>query len=167
MHPSLVTSKTKTMGQKKHPSKPPTTTTTTANNNNTDDGITNHIPTQMDNDPFQIVLQCSGRLGKRSVWRNVWLICLLSSSLAVALNALQYYGIWSSVFSLEAHKMSGFLLSFLLGTRMKIAYSRYMEGRSSFGGVLRSCREIVQQSITFSKTRGMKQRLSGGLRLRG
>jgi putative membrane protein len=101
-----------------------------------------------------LIFTCSGPLGKLSIWRKVFPTCLLSCSLAVALSAFHHFGGWECSFSLEVHKILSPLLAFLLATRTNIGYNRYMEGRTSFGGVLLACRELTQQAITFSRHTG-------------
>ena len=43
------------------------------------------------------------------------------------------------------------MVAFLVVTRSNIAYSRYMEARNYLNDAMKSCRELVQHSITFTR----------------
>jgi len=54
-------------------------------------------------------------------------------------------------FSDKGHSFMSLLVSFLVVTRSNIAYSRFMEARNYLNDAMKSCRELVQHVITFTR----------------
>ena len=93
--------------------------------------FTQHIPAKTNIPPhgiLSLIFSCSGPLGKASIWRSVWGVCLFNAVVALALCVLDHTGLYKCTISIEAHKVTSPLLAFLLATRTNIAYNRYMEG---------------------------------------
>ena len=51
----------------------------------------------------------------------------------------------------SGHTFMFIMVSFLIVTRSNIAYSRFMEGRDHLGVALKSCRELIQHAVTFTR----------------
>jgi len=43
------------------------------------------------------------------------------------------------------------IVSFLIVTRSNITYSRFMEARTNLSTIMRSCRELMQYAVTFTR----------------
>lgn len=95
---------------------------------------------------FQVLTQMHG-----SVWPRVLPHCLLNvlnASVIVLLD--RHYGMDIS-YSDKGHTFMSMIVSFLIVTRSNIAYARFMESRSHLSTSMRSCRELMQYAVTFTR----------------
>mmetsp|Transcript_4516 Transcript_4516/g.6893 ORF Transcript_4516/g.6893 Transcript_4516/m.6893 type:complete len:424 (-) Transcript_4516:293-1564(-) len=98
------------------------------------------------NSHFGVLTQMHG-----SVWPRVLPHCLLNILNVSAIIYLdRKYDIDLS-YSDKGHSFMSMIVSFLIVTRSNIAYSRFMESRSYLSTVMRSCRELMQYAVTFTR----------------
>eukprot|EP00591_Stephanopyxis_turris_P002108 CAMPEP_0195527226 /NCGR_PEP_ID=MMETSP0794_2-20130614/28755_1 /TAXON_ID=515487 /ORGANISM="Stephanopyxis turris, Strain CCMP 815" /LENGTH=420 /DNA_ID=CAMNT_0040658091 /DNA_START=126 /DNA_END=1388 /DNA_ORIENTATION=+ len=97
-------------------------------------------------DHLGVVMQMYG-----SVWSKVLPYCIVNTLLVVIIVIINnQWGIDLS-FSDKGHKTMGSLVSFLLVSRAKISNARYMESRKLISDIVKSCRELAQHTITFTR----------------
>lgn len=95
-----------------------------------------------------------------SVWPKVIMYCILNSLFTFLIVYLREKKNIDLTFSSKGHLFMSLMVSFLVVTRAKVVYSRYMEGRGHLSSAMRSCREIVQHACIlsmFQKTDLIKQ----------
>mmetsp|Transcript_16577 Transcript_16577/g.24865 ORF Transcript_16577/g.24865 Transcript_16577/m.24865 type:complete len:534 (+) Transcript_16577:222-1823(+) len=86
-----------------------------------------------------------------SVWPKVLPFCLLN---VVNISAVIYLDRALDIdisFNDKGHSFMSMIVSFLIVTRSSITYSRLMEARAGMTSVMRSCRELIQFAITFTR----------------
>mmetsp|Transcript_23059 Transcript_23059/g.35583 ORF Transcript_23059/g.35583 Transcript_23059/m.35583 type:complete len:255 (-) Transcript_23059:835-1599(-) len=94
---------------------------------------------------FSILFQMYG-----SVWRYVWPYCLLNMAITYLVDTLRdKYDIDLTIED-SGHMYVSTLVSFLLVTRVKIAYDRFMSSRKCVDDCLRSARSLIQFMNVFS-----------------
>eukprot|EP00979_Chaetoceros_neogracilis_P003237 scaffold569_cov222-Chaetoceros_neogracile.AAC.3 len=109
---------------------------------------TDHSPrvTYNTNSHFSVLTQMHG-----SVWPQVLPHCFLN---ILNISAIIYldrkYGVDLS-YSDKGHSFMSMIVSFLIVTRSNIAYSRFMESRTYLSTVMRSCLELMQYTVTFTR----------------
>lgn len=98
------------------------------------------------NSHFSVLTQMHG-----SVWPRVLPHCLLNILNVSAIIYLdRKYDIDLS-YSDKGHSFMSMIVSFLIVTRSNIAYARFMESRTYLSTVMRSCRELMQYAVTFTR----------------
>ena len=101
---------------------------------------------------FQVIFQQNG-----SVWPSVLPHCCVNVLWASTIIYLdRIYDIDLS-FSDKGHTFISMVVSFLIVTRSSITYARFMEASSNLSTVMRSCRELVQYAITFTRHDSSKE----------
>lgn len=94
---------------------------------------------------FSILFQMYG-----SVWRYVWPYCLLNMAITYLVDTLRdHYDIDLTIED-SGHMYVSTLVSFLLVTRVKIAYDRFMSSRKCVDDCLRCARSLIQFMNVFS-----------------
>jgi putative membrane protein len=97
-------------------------------------------------DHLAILFQMHG-----SVWLKVLPYCSVTFVLALIIKvAKSKFGI-NLTFNDQGHMFMSTMVSVLMVTRSRIAYSRYMSARALLSAVMRSCRELVQYLVTFTR----------------
>jgi len=97
-------------------------------------------------DHLAILFQMHG-----SVWLKVLPYCSVTFVLALIIKvAKSKFGI-NLTFNDQGHMFMSTMVSVLMVTRSRIAYSRYMAARALLSAVMRSCRELVQYLVTFTR----------------
>jgi predicted membrane chloride channel (bestrophin family) len=95
---------------------------------------------------FNVLTQMHG-----SIWPSVLPHCILNTLNICGIILLdRWYGIDLS-YSDKGHTFMSMIVSFLVVTRSSIAYSRFMESRSHLAQVMKSCRELMQYAVTFTR----------------
>jgi putative membrane protein len=95
---------------------------------------------------FGVLTQMRG-----SVWPKVLPYCVANTALTYAIHWLKNEGRVDLTFPDSGHRTMAAILSFLVVTRSNIAYARYWEARTELSRAMKSCRELVQHAITFSR----------------
>lgn len=86
-----------------------------------------------------------------SVWLKVLPYCSVTFLLALTIKlAKSKLGI-NLTFNDQGHMFMSTMVSVLMVTRSRIAYSRYMAARGLLSAVMKSCRELVQYLVTFTR----------------
>ena len=95
---------------------------------------------------FGVLTQMRG-----SVWPKVLPYCVANAALTYAIYWLKHQRQIDLTFPDSGHTFLAAILSFLVVTRSNIAYARYWEARTELSRAMKSCRELVQHAITFSR----------------
>eukprot|EP00563_Minutocellus_polymorphus_P013220 CAMPEP_0181066304 /NCGR_PEP_ID=MMETSP1070-20121207/25239_1 /TAXON_ID=265543 /ORGANISM="Minutocellus polymorphus, Strain NH13" /LENGTH=542 /DNA_ID=CAMNT_0023146829 /DNA_START=43 /DNA_END=1672 /DNA_ORIENTATION=- len=98
------------------------------------------------NNTFGVLTQMRG-----SVWPKVLPYCVANSALTYVIYWLKHERGVDLTFPDKGHTFLAAILSFLVVTRSNIAYARYWEARTELSRAMKSCRELVQHAITFSR----------------
>jgi len=85
-----------------------------------------------------------------SVWRYVWPYCLLNMAIAYLVDTLRDNHDIDLTIADSGHMYISTLVSFLLVTRVKIAYDRFMSSRKCVDDCLRCARSLIQFMNVFS-----------------
>jgi len=85
-----------------------------------------------------------------SIWPRVLPWCVANLLLTLLLMWLGRRG-YDLTISDAGHKFMSVLVSFLVVTRVNIAYTRFMESASLMSGLFRQAREIVMNTVTFTR----------------
>lgn len=85
-----------------------------------------------------------------SVWPKVLPYCIGNSIWVLIVYWLQDDYKFLS-YSDKGHSFMSIMVAFLVVTRSNIAYSRYMEARNYLNDAMKSCRELVQHAVTFTR----------------
>ena len=96
---------------------------------------------------FSIITQLHG-----SVIPKVVPFCIVNSLWAAVLYELKKRDIIDLTSSPSGHKYLAVIMSFLLVSRVKIMYDRYMHSATAMTECFRACREMVQYAVALSKT---------------
>lgn len=97
-------------------------------------------------DHMAILFQMHG-----SVWLKVLPYSMVTLFLAFIIKVAKVrFGI-NLTFNDQGHMFMSTMVSVLMVTRSRIAYSRYMSARGFLSAVVRSCRELVQYLVTFTR----------------
>jgi len=86
-----------------------------------------------------------------SVWPKVLPFCIGNVLNLLLVKYLKEHNYIDLTFNDKGHTFMSMMVSFLTVTRSNIAYSRFMEGRSHLGLALKSCRELIQLGVTFTR----------------
>jgi len=95
---------------------------------------------------FAVLTQMHG-----SVWPRVLPHCILNILNVSAVAYLDRAYDLDLGYSDKGHTFMSMIVSFLVVTRSNITYSRFMESRSYLSTVMRSCRELMQYVVTFTR----------------
>jgi predicted membrane chloride channel (bestrophin family) len=95
---------------------------------------------------FTVLTQMHG-----SVWPAVMPHCILNTLNICGIIYLDRYRGIDISYSDKGHTFMSMIVSFLVVTRSSIAYSRFMESRSHLATVMKSCRELIQYAVTFTR----------------
>lgn len=95
---------------------------------------------------FGVLTQMRG-----SVWPKVLPYCVANTALTYCIYWLKHQRQIDITFPDSGHTFLAAILSFLVVTRSNIAYARYWEARTELSRAMKSCRELVQHAITFSR----------------
>jgi len=98
------------------------------------------------NNTFGVLSQMQG-----SVWPKVLPYCVANTALTFVVYYLKHEKGIDLTFSDKGHTFMSMMVSFLVVTRSNIAYARYWEARTELSKAMKSCRELIQHSITFSR----------------
>jgi predicted membrane chloride channel (bestrophin family) len=82
-----------------------------------------------------------------SVWPHVLPFCIFN----MVLTLLVFYHFRAYTFPKDGHQFMSLILSFLIVTRAKITYSRFMEARGSLEACYKACRELVQTACVLTQ----------------
>lgn len=85
-----------------------------------------------------------------SVWPQVLPFCICN----MAITLLVFYFLKDYTFAPTGHQFMSLILSFLVVTRAKITYSRFMEARGYLEECYKSCRELVQTMCVLTQEDG-------------
>ena len=96
---------------------------------------------------FSIITQLNG-----SVIPKVVPFCIVNSLWTAVLYELKKRDIIDLTSSPSGHKYLAVIMSFLLVSRVKIMYDRYMYSATSLTQCLKACRETVQYTVALSQT---------------
>ena len=95
---------------------------------------------------FGVLTQMRG-----SVWPKVLPYCAANTAWTYCIYWLKHQRQIDVTFPDSGHTFLAAILSFLVVTRSNIAYARYWEARTELSRAMKSCRELVQHAITFSR----------------
>mmetsp|Transcript_512 Transcript_512/g.843 ORF Transcript_512/g.843 Transcript_512/m.843 type:complete len:392 (+) Transcript_512:97-1272(+) len=96
----------------------------------------------------QVIFQMYG-----SILPQVLPFCLSNVAWTVFVDVLRKKGIVDLTFqSSVGHSFMGIMVSFLVVTRSRISYNRFMEIRRHLGEAYRSCRELIQFTCIYTLT---------------
>lgn len=95
---------------------------------------------------FGVLTQMRG-----SVWPKVLPYCVANTAWTYCIYWLKHQRQIDVTFPDSGHTFLAAILSFLVVTRSNIAYARYWEARTELSRAMKSCRELVQHAITFSR----------------
>jgi len=95
---------------------------------------------------WEILTQMHG-----SVLPKVFPCCIFNVLNVLLITYLKEYRNIDLTFSDRGHTFMSMMVSFLTVTRSNIAYSRFMEGRGYLGLASKSCRELIQHAVTFTR----------------
>jgi len=95
---------------------------------------------------FAVLTQMHG-----SVWPRVIPYCICNVLITALIYYLKFHRNIDLTFSDKGHSFMSLLVSFLVVTRSNIAYARFMEARSHLQEAMKSCRELVQLIMTFTR----------------
>jgi len=90
-----------------------------------------------------------------SVWRNVLPYCIVTTAITV----FAYYfdndeNFLNISISDRGHVFMSLMLSFFVVSRSHIALNRYSEARKLLSDIMRTCRELIQHTIAFTRNKG-------------
>lgn len=95
---------------------------------------------------FAVLTQMNG-----SVWPRVFKYCLLNVlNISTIIFIRQRFSI-DLTYSDKGHSFLSMIVAFLIVTRSNITYRRFMESRGHVSNALRSCRELIQFAVTFTR----------------
>lgn len=86
-----------------------------------------------------------------SIWPKVLPYCIINTAIAFAVNYFDAKSYANLSFSDKGHHFMSAMVSYLLVTRSHIAVKRYMESRDLLSQIMKSCRELVQHTVTFTR----------------
>ena len=86
-----------------------------------------------------------------SIWKFVLPFCLANSILTALIIFCRENDIYDMTFSSQGHSFLSTLVSFLVVTRLNIAYQRFGQVASALKVMITSSRELVQNSVTLSR----------------
>jgi predicted membrane chloride channel (bestrophin family) len=87
-----------------------------------------------------------------SIWLKVLPYCIVSALLALFIGVVGKGMLGINVtFNDQGHMFMSIMVSVLMVSRSRIACSRYMEARGLLATVMRSCRELTQYLVTFTR----------------
>jgi len=85
-----------------------------------------------------------------SVWPRIWHFCVANVILTLVLFEMQRKG-FSVAINDNGHKFMSILISFLVVSRVNIAYTRFMENARLMTDLFRNCRELVMNAMSFTR----------------
>lgn len=95
---------------------------------------------------FAVLTQMHG-----SVWPRVLPYCLLNVlNISIIILIKERYAI-DLTYPDKGHYFLSMIVAFLIVTRSNITYRRFMESRGNVGNAMRSCRELIQFAVTFTR----------------
>ena len=97
-------------------------------------------------DHVSVLLQMYG-----SAWPSVLPFCFANTALAFVVGYCDANHLFHLSISQKGHTFLSIMVSFLIITRVHIANQRYMEGRQLLSRIMKSCRELAQHAMTFSR----------------
>ena len=86
-----------------------------------------------------------------SIWQFVFPFCLMNSILTALVIYCRDQGIIDLTFNSQGHQYMSTLVSFLVVTRLNIAYQRFCQIASSLKAMMSVSRELVQNSVALSR----------------
>lgn len=86
-----------------------------------------------------------------SVWVKVFPYCLVNIFLTIIIFYLKTARNIDLSFSDKGHSFMGLMVSFLLVSRTNIAISNYSKSRELLSDAMKSCRELIQHMIAFTR----------------
>lgn len=95
---------------------------------------------------FSVLTQMHG-----SVWPKVLPHCILNLLNVYAIYYVDKFYDINVSYSDRGHSFISMIVSFLIVTRSNITYSRFMESREYLSVCMRSCRELMQYSVTMTR----------------
>lgn len=88
---------------------------------------------------------------KGSALVQTWGKVLFSGAIAAGVCALYYAGAWQTALPTFVHSLFGLPLSFLVVFRSNLAYQRYWAGVDRLGQIVVASRNLLRQSIAYTK----------------
>lgn len=86
-----------------------------------------------------------------SAWPSVLPYCIFNVFNVLLIMYLKEEKGIDLTFSDRGHTFMSMMVSFLVVTRSNITYSRFMEARTDLATLTKSCRELIQHAITFTR----------------
>ena len=86
-----------------------------------------------------------------SVWLKVLPYCIVNVFLTSGIYVYKARRDLDFSFSDKGHSFMGIMVSFLLVSRINIAITSYFKNRALLSDAMKSCRELVQHMITFTR----------------
>mmetsp|Transcript_38761 Transcript_38761/g.44273 ORF Transcript_38761/g.44273 Transcript_38761/m.44273 type:complete len:371 (-) Transcript_38761:87-1199(-) len=112
-------------------------------------------PTEVENKGYTVTYDSASHLKvitqmTGSVWPKVLPYCIINSIITYAIGCVQGLGIVDLSITGKGHSFMGFLVAFLVVSRVNLAIGRYNEARGYLGVMYRESRELIQNMVAIT-----------------